>query len=121
VIKGAARKHEPEGPQIVAASFERARTSPDGLPISQRVLVMGDSDFISNGALLSYGNTALAERLFAWAMAPNPTLKVVHSPALDRELAWVPLLKFLVDYCFPFILPMALLGIAYSAHKRRMA
>ena len=29
--------HEPEGPQMVAASFERSRTSPEGLPQSQRI------------------------------------------------------------------------------------
>jgi hypothetical protein len=74
---------EQPGPLPVALALTRAR--PEGG--EQRVLVLGDGDFLSNAHLETAGNRALALRLIEWLTAPEDSAPVTPRELPDRTLA----------------------------------
>jgi hypothetical protein len=81
VSRDEARGEQP-GPLPLALALARER----GDGTAQRVLVMGDGDFLSNAHLGSGANRALGLRLVQWLTAP-PGVDDIPPPRLaDREL-----------------------------------
>jgi hypothetical protein len=52
----------------------------------QRILMLGDGDFLSNAHLSVIGNRALALRLVQWLTAPEGAAAVPARTLSDREL-----------------------------------
>lgn len=72
------------GPLALALALTRPTPRRPG---EQRVLVLGDGDFLSNAHLDDAGNRALALRLIQWLTEPEGAASVPTRSLLDRELA----------------------------------
>lgn len=78
-------------------AFDDGLDAPGPLPLAvaltrgqQRVVLVGDGDFLSNTYLGNGGNRELGIRLVEWLSANDALIKVDAVPAPDRELALAP-------------------------------
>lgn len=81
------------GPVAGAVSFDEGKDARGPLPLgvalsrgAQRVVLVGDGDFLSNTYLGNGGNRELGIRLVEWLSANDRLIKVDAVPAPDREL-----------------------------------
>ena len=116
--------------RTLAANDERAAdTSPrvDGVEprsrkpktTEQRIIVIGDGDFLSNAYLGSGANLALALNIFNW-LANDETLidiPVRNAPDQDFELSHTSAVLIRIGTMFG--LPALLLGTGYFIWRRR--
>jgi len=66
--------------------FALSRLSPDPRRSEQRVVVIGDGDFLSNSFLGNGGNRALGERVFDWLLGDDALVDLPPRGAPDRVL-----------------------------------
>ncbi|HEX7368982.1 MAG TPA: GldG family protein [Rhodanobacteraceae bacterium] len=107
-----------KGPLTFGYALSRLSPSPD--KNQQRVVVIGDGDFLSNAYLHSAGNLAFGERVFDWLLGDD-ALAATPQPAPDTVLkptrAELGVLTFGYLIALPIIL--ILIGIAISWRRRR--
>ncbi|MGH8215719.1 MAG: GldG family protein [Rhodanobacteraceae bacterium] len=101
--------------------YALSRLSPSPAKTEQRVVVIGDGDFLSNAYLADAGNRALGMRVFDWlfgdgalaslpATAPDTVLKPTHA-----ELG---VLTFGYLVALPIVLILIGLGITWRRRRR---
>lgn len=95
------------GPLTVALALERSQ--PESAA-SQRVVVMGDGDFLSNQYLGNGANQTLATGMINWLTAQDDRLNIAIKPTADNqlELSFSETLSIAIG--FLFVLPAMLLG-----------
>lgn len=86
----------------------------------QRVVVVGDGDFLSNTYLGNGGNRDLGTRLVEWVAANDALIAVDAVPAPDRKLALKPWQVAVLGGGFLIALPLAFLlnGLVLWWHRR---
>lgn len=95
------------GPLTVALALERSQ--PESAA-SQRVVVIGDGDFLSNQYLGNGANQTLATGMINWLTAQDDRLNIAIKPTADNqlELSFSETLSIAIG--FLFVLPAMLLG-----------
>jgi len=90
-------------------------------PKSQRIVVIGDGDFLSNVYLGNGGNLDLGLNLVHWLSHHEAFLDIPAKTAPDRRLELSPLASGLIALGFLFLLPFALIatGAAIWFQRRR--
>jgi hypothetical protein len=108
---------EQPGPLPVALALTRAR--PQGG--EQRVLILGDGDFLSNAHLETAGNRALGLRLIEWLTAPEGDAPVPPRELPDRTLALTRTDILLIGGGSLVVGPILFLaaGLLVRRHRRR--
>ena len=105
------------GPLDIGIAMQRTFAANDG---EQRIIVVGDGDFLSNAYLGSGSNLALALNIFNW-LANDETLidiPVRSAPDLDFELSRTTAVLIRIGAMFG--LPALLLGTGFLVwHRRR--
>ena len=66
--------------------FALTRVSPRPDKREQRVVVIGDGDFLSNSFLGNGGNREFGQRVFDWVLGDDAQITVLDKSAPDREL-----------------------------------
>ncbi|HET6631460.1 MAG TPA: DUF4350 domain-containing protein [Rhodanobacteraceae bacterium] len=95
------------------------RLSPSPAHNQQRVLVVGDGDFLSNSFLGNGGNRALGQRMFNWLLGDDALMDLPPRGAPDRHLALSQTMLNMVGLGFLVALPLLLLLIAATVAWRR--
>ncbi|MGA7979516.1 MAG: GldG family protein [Chromatiaceae bacterium] len=87
-IQGEVSRNEAQGerPGPLPIALFLTRRAPKGFD-EQRVLVVGDGDFLSNANLASAGNRSLGMRMVEWLTAPPGSAPVPRRALPDRDLA----------------------------------
>lgn len=85
----------------------------------QRIAVIGDADFLSNGFLGHGGNLDLATRLINWLAADDTLIAITSRSAPDTRLDISPGYGYTVAIFFLFVLPLALLAAGVTIWLRR--
>lgn len=102
--------------------FALSRLSPSPAKSEQRVVVIGNGDFLSNSYLGNGGNRALGERIFNWLLGDDQLISMPPRGAPDRVLNVSQGELGLLSLCFMAIIPLALLVIGgLIAWRRRRA
>jgi len=86
----------------------------------QRIIVIGDSDFLSNGFIGRGANRSLAMNIFAWLSQRDELIDVDRPKISDHLLhfsSWTALLLFIL---FALILPATLITVAVVHYRRRL-
>lgn len=106
------------GPLPLALALSRPAPRHPG---EQRVLVLGDGDFLSNAHLDNAGNRALALRLLQWLTVPEGAALVPTRTLADRELGLTRTQILVVGGGSLAVLPALLLltGLVIRWHRRR--
>ncbi len=110
---------ELKGPLDFGFALSRLSPSPD--KSQQRVVVIGDGDFLSNTFLGNGGNRALGERIFDWLLGDDKLVDLPPRGAPDRLLQISQTELNLISVGFLIALPLLLLllGGLISWRRRR--
>jgi len=132
-IKFDADKGEREGPLHIGYVLTRDKpVGPAGKPpatghqaaadenTGQRVVVIGDGDFLANAYLGNGGNLNLGLNIIHWLSQNGEFINVPAKTAADKTLALSNIASVFIAVGFLFLLPLALFGSgAYIWFKRR--
>ncbi|RDI98822.1 ABC transporter [Dyella solisilvae] len=112
---------ELKGPLDFGLALARLSPSPD--KAEQRVVVVGDGDFLSNAFLGSAGNRALGERIFDWLLGDDVLVNLPPSHgAPDRVLRISQAQLSAVSLGFLIVLPLLLFALGgWITWRRRRA
>ncbi|MGA7296633.1 MAG: DUF4350 domain-containing protein, partial [Rhodanobacteraceae bacterium] len=109
---------ELKGPLDFGFALTRLSPSPDKR--EQRVVVIGDGDFLSNSFLGNAGNAALGRRIFNWLLGDDKLVTLPPRPAPDRHLDLSQTGLTVLAFGLLLVLPLLLLLLtAVMAWRRR--
>lgn len=98
------KKDERQSPQPAPASAEEEKSH------TQRVVLVGDSDFLSNAWLGMQGNEELGLDIVQWLAARDSQLGINVPKAPDTDLYLPGWASLLIATGYTFVLPVLLLG-----------
>ncbi|VAW55007.1 hypothetical protein MNBD_GAMMA06-1380 [hydrothermal vent metagenome] len=105
------------GPITVAVALHRARTNEGGnsqiAAGSQRVIVIGDSDFLSDTYIGAGANLNLGLNIFNWLIGDDDFISVEVKPAADTKLTLDNTQLAIIGFGFFLIIPLLLLIIGF--------
>ncbi|HEX7770333.1 MAG TPA: DUF4350 domain-containing protein, partial [Dokdonella sp.] len=99
--------------------FALSRVSPRPDRREQRVIVLGDGDFLSNSFLGNGGNRAFGQRAFDWLLGDDAQILVPDRSAPDRELRLSQRALGLIALGFLVLLPLLLVAAGTLVWWRR--
>ena len=102
------------GPFVLATAFSRRQGERE-----QRVVVVGDGDFLSNSYLGNGGNLNLGMNLVNWLAADEGFVNIPPRTAADTELTLSRDVSLLIGFGFLFGLPAAFAAAGLSVWLRR--
>ncbi|HEV2622396.1 MAG TPA: DUF4350 domain-containing protein [Frateuria sp.] len=108
---------ELKGPLDFGLALTRLSPSPD--KSQQRVVVIGDGDFLSNTFLGNGGNRALGERVFDWLLGDDTLVSLPPRGAPDRTLDISQAELNVLSLGFMVALPLVLLAVGGLLAWRR--
>jgi ABC-type uncharacterized transport system involved in gliding motility auxiliary subunit len=109
---------EMPGPLDLGLALTRLSPRPDR--DEQRVVVLGDGDFLSNSFLGNGGNRALGLRIVNWLLQEDALVDIAPIEAPDRSLVLDERTRALLGVGLLIALPLALLAAgAVIAWRRR--
>ncbi|MCC7413464.1 MAG: GldG family protein [Gammaproteobacteria bacterium] len=106
------------GPLAIGVTIARSRSGPGG-DARQRVVVIGDGDFLANSYLGNGGNLDLGLRLVNWLASDEHLVDVPARTAPDLNLELSPATGIGLAVWFLFGCPVLLAGIGVAVWRRR--
>ena len=111
------------GPLDIGFVFSRMKNKKDNgdgeSNAEQRVIVIGDSDFLSNAYLGNGGNVELGLNLFNWLNHDDQFITVTARTASDVNLELGKTAQIIIGFGFLFGMPLLLLGSGVAIWWRR--
>ena len=111
------------GPLDIGFVFSRMKNKKDSgdgeSSAEQRVIVIGDSDFLSNAYLGNGGNVELGLNLFNWLNHDDQFITVTARTASDVNLELGKTAQIIIGFGFLFGMPLLLLGSGVAIWWRR--
>ncbi len=105
---------EREGPLVIGYALTRTRAEGE-----QRVLVIGDGDFVSNAFLGNAGNLDLGLNLVRWASGRDRMLDIPAKTTPDLQLSLSRTATAVIGFGFLLVLPLGLAGTGALIWWRR--
>lgn len=110
---------EQPGPLDIGFALERVLATPTGAR-AQRVLLIGDGDFLANAFLANVGNQALGLRLVQWLMEQEPSSATpAPADAADNRFHITRMMALTLGLGALLIIPFGLLLTGVLIHYRR--
>ena len=106
------------GPLTIGVALSREHGEGDDVR-QQRVVVIGDGDFLSNAYLGNGGNLRLGQNIINWLAHDDSLIDVPAKISRDRELSLSPLAQGVIGFGFLFVIPLALAGAGLFIWLRR--
>lgn len=100
-------------------AFAMTRLSPRPGVRDQRVVVIGDGDFLSNSYLGNGGNRDFGTRVFDWLLADDALIDVPEASAEDRTIKLNDAALAIISFSFLLGLPILLGGSGLLIWRRR--
>ena len=109
------------GPLTLGISLEReVETKEEELVIKQqRIVVLGDGDFLSNTYLTNSGNSELGTRIVNWLSSDDEFIPIPPKILNDIQLSISPVMLGIIGILFLFILPAILIAIGITVGLKR--
>ena len=99
------------GQQTVGLTLTRDHKGADGKPATQRIALVGDGDFLSNGYLAELANQMLGLNLVQWLASRDAQLNIDVPKAPDLMLVMSDAAETGLGVFFTFLLPLILAGL----------
>lgn len=115
-------RHDADAGELVGPldlGFALSRVSPRPDRREQRVVVLGDGDFLSNSFLGNGGNREFGQRVFDWLLGDDAQILVPDRSAPDRELRLSQGALGALALGFLVALPLLLVGVGALVWWRR--
>jgi len=102
------------GPIAIAVALHRKLPHPESSDnITQRVVVIGDSDFLSNTYIGAGANLNLGLNIFNWLIGDDDFISVEVKPAADTKLALNETQLAFIGVGFLLVIPLLLLIVGF--------
>lgn len=101
---------EQAGPLTIGLSLTRSLQKEDGELFTQRVVVTGDTDFLSSQFLGNGSNLALGLNMLNWLSHDDNLIAISPRKAIDSQLELSPAHQLIIAAFFLFLLPALLMG-----------
>ncbi len=99
---------EKRGPLLLGVSIDRDRGFKN-----QRILVIGDADFLANTWLGNGGNQMLAERIYNWLGSDDNMLEFTSPIAADKKVTITTSALLSMAGIYLMIIPLAMFSLAF--------
>lgn len=99
--------------------FAMTRLSPRPGAREQRIVVIGDGDFLSNSYLGNGGNRDFGTRVFDWLLADDALIEIAEPAAEDRTIKLSDAALAIISFGFLLGLPIVLAGSGLWIWRRR--
>jgi ABC-type uncharacterized transport system involved in gliding motility auxiliary subunit len=111
------KRGDKQGPLSIGVALTRAVAGKG----EQRVIVVGDGDFLSNAYVANAGNLDLGLDIMNWVAHDDSFIDINPRPAPDLTLSLSPTAQLFIGFGFLAVLPLILLfaGIAVWMRRRR--
>jgi ABC-type uncharacterized transport system involved in gliding motility auxiliary subunit len=117
------KPEEKTGEQAAAEKTEKqdveASKEADKKPAEQRVVVIGDGDFLSNAFLGNGGNLELGLNIIHWLSQNEALINIPAKTAPDRKLELSPVASGVIGVGFLIALPAGLIGTGAAIWFKR--
>jgi hypothetical protein len=114
------------GPLDIGISLERAlektvdnESDADSSSIQQRIIVIGDGDFLSNAYVGNSGNLDLGVRLINWLSNDDDFISIPIKTVNDAHLEFPAYATWIIGFGFILVLPLFFLGTGLFIWWRR--
>ena len=101
---------EQTGPLTIGMALTRSLQNEDGKLLTQRIIVAGDADFLSNQYLGNGSNLALGLNLFNWLSHDDDLIAISPRRAIDTHLELSDTQQIIIAALFLVLMPVLLLG-----------
>lgn len=109
---------EKQGPLTFAYALTRPSTS-SGQAQEQRIVVVGDGDFLSNAYLGNVGNLDMGLRIFNWLIHDDRFIDIPAKIATDKSLQLSQISVAIIGFGFLVVIPLLLLGTGFYIWRKR--
>ncbi len=109
-IRAGDQAAELPGPMHIAYALTRSLHGTAGDLITQRIVVVGDADFLSNQYLGNGSNLDIGLNMVNWLSHDDNLISISPRPAIDTQLDLSPNSQLFIGIVFLFLLPLGLLG-----------
>jgi len=114
------KDREQRGPLTIAMAMQRSTSGAQAA--SQRVVIFGDGDFLSNAVLGNGGNLELGLRVLNWLAGDDELLQLTPDMARDTSLTLSSTQLAVIGFGFMIVLPLLLaatgIGVAWRRSRR---
>ncbi len=114
-IRFDANGQEKQGPLVFAYALTRTINQ----PIQQRIIVVGDGDFLANAYLGNVGNLDMGLRLVLWLIHEDHFIDIPAKTATDKTLQLTQTAVAVIGFGFLIILPLLLTGTGFIIWRKR--
>jgi ABC-type uncharacterized transport system involved in gliding motility auxiliary subunit len=101
---------EISGPLNIGITLSREQHNNDDTLVEQRVVIIGDADFLSNRYLGNGGNLEIGANLINWLSHDDRLIAISPRPAPDTRLELSPYSQYAIAFTFLLGIPLALLA-----------
>jgi ABC-type uncharacterized transport system involved in gliding motility auxiliary subunit len=98
------------GPLTVGIALSRERKATDDTQATQRVVVVGDGDFLSNAFIGNGANLDVGNRLVNWLSHQDAFVNIPARAAPDVQLEMTKTSSLVIGFGFLVVIPALLLG-----------
>jgi ABC-type uncharacterized transport system involved in gliding motility auxiliary subunit len=112
---------EISGPLTIGMSLARSANDSEGQPMEQRVIIVGDADFLANSYLGNGSNLDIGINLVNWLSHDDRLISISPRPAPDTRLELSPTEQLVIAIFFLLALPLGLLisGLRIWLQRRK--
>lgn len=100
-------------------NFAYALTRTINKDVEQRIIVIGDGDFLSNTYIGNVGNLDMGLRMINWLIHDDKFIDIPAKTTPDSSLQLSPMAIAVLSFGFLIVLPVLLLGTGFFVWRRR--
>jgi len=94
-------------------------SEPRGKPIEQRIVVVGDGDFLSNSYIGNVGNLDIGLRMINWLIHDDRFIDIPAKTATDKSLQLSQVSVAVIGFGFLVVIPLVLMGTGFYIWRKR--
>jgi hypothetical protein len=106
---------EKQGP--LAFAYALTRTLPENT--QQRIVVVGDGDFLSNAYIGNVGNLDMGLRMVSWLIHDDRFIDIPAKNATDKTLQLTQTAVAIIGFGFLIVIPLLLIGTGFFIWRKR--
>lgn len=106
---------EKQGPLPIAYALTRAINE----KTQQRIVVVGDGDFLSNAYIGNVGNLDMGLRMVNWLIHDDRFIDIPAKTASDKSLQLTETSVAVIGFGFLLVIPLSLMGTGFLIWRRR--
>ncbi|MDO9424135.1 MAG: Gldg family protein [Methylobacter sp.] len=113
---------EKQGPLAFAYALTRPSTSSgqaQDKPFEQRIVVVGDGDFLSNAYIGDVGNLDIGLRMINWLIHDDRFIDIPAKIASDKSLQLSQISVGIIGFGFLIVIPLLLMGTGFYIWRKR--